>query len=166
MSKRRKVHCRFMIRSDMPEVFTIELQSFADPWTEEDFIKVLRQRNCIAMVAESGTGIIFGYVVYELLKDRMSILNIAVHPYCRRQSIGSQLFDKLLAGMGSRRTNLDLMCSEHNLGGQLFFSACGMIAASTDHSWFDDGTAAYKFIYRRSWDGPAVRESRARSQAK
>ena len=47
-----RVHIRWMIRRDMPEVLDIENQAFEFPWTEEDFIRCLRQRNCIGMVAE------------------------------------------------------------------------------------------------------------------
>jgi len=46
------VHIRWMIRRDMPEVLEIEDRSFEFSWSEEDFIRCLRQRNCIGMVAE------------------------------------------------------------------------------------------------------------------
>ena len=48
------VHIRWMIRRDMPEVLAIESGGFANPWTEEDFIRCHRQRNCVNMVAELG----------------------------------------------------------------------------------------------------------------
>ena len=46
------VHIRWMIRRDMSDVLEIENNSFEFPWFEEDFIRCLRQRNCIGMVAE------------------------------------------------------------------------------------------------------------------
>ncbi|MEM1305855.1 MAG: ribosomal-protein-alanine N-acetyltransferase RimI, partial [Planctomycetota bacterium] len=49
-----RVHIRWMIRRDMQEVLGIEQESFEFPWLEEDFIRCLRQRNCIGMVAEQG----------------------------------------------------------------------------------------------------------------
>jgi len=48
--QRLGVHIRWMIRRDMPEVLDIESGSFEFPWSEEDFIRCLRQRNCIGMV--------------------------------------------------------------------------------------------------------------------
>ena len=45
-----EVHIRWMIRRDMPGVLEIEKLSFEYPWTEEDFIRCLRRRNCIGMV--------------------------------------------------------------------------------------------------------------------
>ena len=47
-----KTHIRWMIRRDMPDVLRAERDSFEFSWTEEDFLKCLRQRNCIGMVAE------------------------------------------------------------------------------------------------------------------
>ncbi|MEK6238743.1 MAG: ribosomal-protein-alanine N-acetyltransferase RimI, partial [Planctomycetales bacterium] len=47
-----RVHIRWMIRRDMPEVLAIENSSFEFPWSEEDFLRSLQQRNCIGMVAE------------------------------------------------------------------------------------------------------------------
>ena len=53
-----RVHIRWMIRRDMPEVLAIEHASFEYPWCEEEFLRVLRQRNCIGMVAEHGERIV------------------------------------------------------------------------------------------------------------
>src|SRR5687768_6635477 len=53
-----RVHIRWMIRRDMPEVLSIETQCFEFPWTEEDFLRCLRQRNCIGMVAEQGEKVV------------------------------------------------------------------------------------------------------------
>ncbi len=47
-----RVHIRWMIRRDMPEVLQTEQESFDYSWTEEDFLRCLRQRNCIGMVAD------------------------------------------------------------------------------------------------------------------
>src|SRR5438045_6165199 len=78
-----KVHIRWMIRRDMPEVLQTEQESFEYAWTEEDFLKCLRQRNCIGMVAEQGERVV-GFMIYELHKAKLHILNFAVHPQYRR----------------------------------------------------------------------------------
>ena len=57
------VHIRWMIRRDMPEVLAIEGQSFEFPWSEEDFLRCLRQRKCIGMVAEQHERVI-GFMIY------------------------------------------------------------------------------------------------------
>ena len=73
-----RVHIRWMIRRDMPEVLAIEEQSFEYPWSEEDFVRCLRQRNCIGLVAEHNERVV-GFIIYELHKSRLHILNFAVH---------------------------------------------------------------------------------------
>ena len=40
-TRRTRVHIRWMIRRDMPEVLEIERKSFEFPWFEEDFIRCL-----------------------------------------------------------------------------------------------------------------------------
>ena len=72
-----RVHIRWMIRRDMPEVLAIEDESFEFPWLEEDFIRCLRQRNCIGMVAEHEDRVV-GFMIYELHKTRIHVLNFAV----------------------------------------------------------------------------------------
>ena len=81
------VHIRWMIRRDMPEVLDIEAQGFEFPWSEEDFIRCHRQRNCIGMVAEFDERVV-GFMIYELHKNRLHILNFAVHEDYRRQQPG------------------------------------------------------------------------------
>ena len=73
------VQIRWMIRRDMAEVLQIERSSFEYHWTEADFLHCLRQRNCIGMVAEHGNRVV-GFMIYELFKNRLHILNFAVAP--------------------------------------------------------------------------------------
>ena len=73
-------HIRWMIRKDLPEVFAIELASFDCPWFELDFIRCMQQRNSIGMVADLGDRIA-GYMIYELGRTRIRLLNFAVHPH-------------------------------------------------------------------------------------
>ena len=89
------VHIRWMIRRDMPEVLDIENRSFEFAWTEEDFIRCLRQRNCIGMVAEHDERVV-GFMIYELHKNRLHILNFAVHPDFRRRGVARGMVRKLI----------------------------------------------------------------------
>src|ERR671927_662747 len=97
-----RVHIRWMIRRDMPEVLQTEQQSFEYAWTEEDFLRCLRQRNCIGMVAEQGERVV-GFMIYELHKAKLHILNFAVHTAYRHCGIGSQMVQKLISKLSSRR---------------------------------------------------------------
>ena len=89
-----RIHIRWMIRRDMAEVIAIEKESFEFPWSEDDFIRCLRQRNCIGMVAEMDDQVV-GFMIYELHKNRLHILNFAVADRYRRLGIGTQMVSKL-----------------------------------------------------------------------
>src|SRR3989441_9512738 len=117
-----RVHIRWMIRRDMPEVLQAEQLSFEYAWTEEDFLRCLRQRNCIGMVAEHGEKVV-GFMIYELHKSKLHILNFAVGPAGRRNGIGSQMIAKLVSKLWSpRRPRITLEGRETNLAAQPFFS--------------------------------------------
>ena len=121
-----RVHIRWMIRRDMPEVLAIEHASFEFPWCEEEFLRVLRQRNCIGMVAEYGERVV-GFMIYELHKNKLHVLDFATHPEFRRQGVGHQMVAKLVGKLSShRRTRIALYVRETNLPAQLFFRDPGL----------------------------------------
>jgi ribosomal-protein-alanine N-acetyltransferase len=144
-----RVHIRWMIRRDMPEVLQTEQESFEYAWTEEDFLSCLRQRNCIGMVAEQGEKVV-GFMIYELHKSKLHILNFAVHPCCRRFGIGSQMVGKLISKLSShRRTRITLEVRETNLPAQLFFRSQGFRAVRVLRGYYEDsGEDAFLMQYR------------------
>lgn len=132
------VQIRWLIRRDMPEVLRIEQQSFEFAWTEEDFLCCLRQRNCIGMVAERDQEIV-GFMIYELHKSRLNILNFAVAPQNRRQSVGSQMVMRLVDKLSQqRRKEILLEVRERNLDAQMFFKEQSFRAVRVLRSHYDD----------------------------
>jgi len=152
-----RVHIRWMIRRDMPEVLETEKQSFEFPWLEEDFVRCLRQRNCIGMVAEHEDRVV-GFMVYELHKTRIHVLNFAVAAEYRRRGVGSQMLAKLIAKLSSqRRSRVMLEVRETNLSAQLFFRENGFRAVSVLRNFYEDTPEdAYLMQYRYHPDRPAV----------
>jgi ribosomal-protein-alanine N-acetyltransferase len=144
-----RVHIRWMIRRDMPEVLQTEQQSFEYAWTEEDFLRCLRQRNCIGMVAEQGEKVV-GFMIYELHKAKLHILNFAVHPAWRRCGVGGQMVAKLISKLSShRRTRITLEVRETNLPAQLFFSKQGFRAVRVLRGYYEDsGEDAFVMQYQ------------------
>lgn len=144
-----RVHIRWMIRRDMAEVLEIEGQGFEFPWSEDDFVRCLRQRNCIGMVAEHDDRVV-GFMIYELHRTRLHLLNFAVAQDLRRRRTGSQMLGKLLAKLSSqRRTRIVLEVRETNLAAQIFFRNQGFRAVSVLRDFYDDTTEdAYLMQYR------------------
>ncbi len=132
------VHIRWMIRRDMAEVLDIEQRSFEFSWSEDDFIRCLRQRNCIGMVAEHEEQVV-GFMLYELHKNRLHILNFAVREDMRRRGVGQQMAKKLISKLSSQRRNRILLeVRETNLAAQLFFRNAGFRAVSVLRDFYVD----------------------------
>jgi len=146
---RVRVHIRWMIRRDMPEVLHTEQESFEFSWTEEDFLKCLRQRNCIGMVAEHEDRVV-GFMIYELHKTKLHVLNFAVAPAWRRVGVGTQMVTKLVGKLSShRRTKITLAVRESNLSAQLFFRSQAFQATRVLRGYYEDsGEDAYLMHYR------------------
>jgi ribosomal-protein-alanine N-acetyltransferase len=143
------VYIRWMIRRDLPRVVSIEEDCFDFPWSEEEFLNSLRQRNRIGMVAEHD-GQLVGFVLYELNRMRVHVLDLAVARDHQRLRIGRQIISKLIRKLSiQRRRRITLEIRETNLPGQLFFRAEGFRAVSTlkKFYWEDSREAAYFMVY-------------------
>ena len=142
------VHVRWMIRRDMPEVVTIEREAFEFPWSEEDFTRCLRQRNCIGMVAEMADSVV-AFMIYELHRTKLHMLNFAVLRSHRRLGIGTRMMEKLLAKLTpDRRGRIMLEVRETNLPAQLFFRSLGFRATTVLKDFYQDSTEdAYLMQY-------------------
>lgn len=158
-----RVHCwtRWLIRRDMPEVLSIEHRSFEFPWSEQDFIDCLRHRNVIGLVAEHAETVL-GFMIYELHKSRLDIINFAVHPLCRRFDVGTQLIDKLKSKLNrDRRSRLTLHVRESNLPALLFFRSMGFVAVGISRGHYEEEETtedAIRMVYRFGWECDCGRE--------
>lgn len=120
---------RWLIRRDMDNVLAIENRSFAEPWSEEDFLCCMRQRNVIGCVSEMQFGDVDGFILYALHKHHLEILKVAVEPQSRRCRIASHMIQRMkdkLKQQGRTRIHIDV--HESNLSAQLFLKACGFRA--------------------------------------
>lgn len=160
------IEIRWMIRRDMPEVLAIEKASFEFSWSEEDFIRCLRQKNCIGMVAEVAPpcrrggidehGPIIGFFIQELHRNRLHVLDFAVHPDYRRQGIGRAMVNKLVSKLShERRNKIVLEVRETNLQAQFFFKEMGFKAISLLRDFYEDTSEdGYLMQYRYHADVP------------
>lgn len=147
------VQIREMIRRDMPEVLDIEAEGFEFPWLEEDFIRCLRQRNCVGMVAEHKDRVA-GFMIYELHKNRIHVLNFAVATRYQRRAIGTQMVFKLQAKLSAQGcSRLTVNIAERNLVGQRFFRGHRFQAVLPILRGADHGEDAYHLECREviSW---------------
>jgi [ribosomal protein S18]-alanine N-acetyltransferase len=148
MNTTANTHIRWMIRRDMPTVLNIEWACFEFPWDEEAFMGCLRNRNCIGMVTERDDEIV-GYMLYELHRPYIRLLNFAVHPSHHRSGVGAAMVDKLLGKLSEqRRKRIELEIRETNLNAQLFFRQMGFVCTHTMSRFYaDTDEDAYAFKY-------------------
>lgn len=144
------VDLRWLIRRDMPEVVEIEQCSFPEPYSEDELAAFMRQRNCIGMVAESSRGdVIHGYMIYELHKEHLEILTLAVAPESRGTGIGTALIDRLKGKCSiQHRQQLRLVVSEQNLSAQLWMQRQGFMAEDYYRHKFGPHHDGILFVWR------------------
>jgi ribosomal-protein-alanine N-acetyltransferase len=144
-----RLQIRWMIRRDMAEVLDIESENFEFPWSEDEFIRCLRQRNCIGMVADLDDHVV-GFMIYELHKTRLHVLNFAVGKQWHRHGLGTRMVQKLAAKLSNqRRTRITLEVRETNLAAQCFFRNQGFRAVNVLRDFYEDTTEdAYLMQYR------------------
>jgi len=132
----------------MPEVLAIEQEAFEFPWSDDDFTRCLRQRNCIGMVAEVADSVV-AFMIYELHRAKLHVLNFAVTRSHRRLGIGTRMMDKLVGKLApERRGRIVLEVRETNLPAQLFFRSLGFRATSVLKDFYEDSTEdAYLMQY-------------------
>lgn len=143
-----KTHIRPILHQDRPAVLEIENLCFPNPWTEEEFIKALRERNTTGLVAEQGETVV-GFVIYSLYRDCIAIRNLAVLPRVQRRGVGSSLLLKLESELHrERRSQITALIREENLDAHLFFAASRYRAVEVHRDyWEEDGIDAYEFQF-------------------
>jgi len=77
---------------DIDQIMEIENVSFPTPWHEKIFEMELKKPRALHSVCKKNNRVV-GYLVSWMLYDEIHILNVAVHPDCRRNGIAKKLID-------------------------------------------------------------------------
>ncbi len=143
----------YTTRIDLPSVLQIEEESFDDPWNEDEFIRCLQHPKIMNIVAKVGDTIV-GFMIYELLEDRLHLLNLGVKTEFRRKGVGKILIKFLENKLSNgRRKKVVLEVIETDLSAQLFFKKMGFRSIKVLHNFFKDSERdAYRmqFLYNSS----------------
>jgi ribosomal-protein-alanine N-acetyltransferase len=133
----------------MTDVLRIENASFEHAWTGDNFKSCLGQCNAIGVIAEYNYQVI-GFMIYELHKGTIHLINIAVDPEFRRHGIGSQMVRSVINKLPQqKREAIILSVRESNLSAQLFFKRIGFHAVGVDRKFFEDvNEDAYNFRFQ------------------
>src|SRR6202171_6046663 len=91
------------IERDLRQVARIEKASFADPWSEESFRRLLGVAPAIFLVALFlPDEAVAGYVVAFSVGEDGELLNVAVDARFRGKGLAGQMLDAALIEMGAR----------------------------------------------------------------
>jgi len=112
-----------MIHDDVPEVVSIENQSFVEPMDEQRLRELRQQRRVIGTVCEDGQQIV-GYCLVDVRKKYVEIVRLAVAPALRRMTVGTQQIKNLKR---KYRKKLVTTVCEEDLTAQLFLKSAGFV---------------------------------------
>lgn len=120
---------RVMTEEDLPQVCTIERETFSEPWSEEDFQKAVRDSNNHYLIAEFD-GVIAGYCGYWGIAGEGDIFNVAVSKEYRGRRIGFTMMEALIRDALSRGiTSLTLEVRSSNTAALNLYESLGFTRA-------------------------------------
>lgn len=94
-------------RADLDAIVALERASFSHPWSAHDLEAAIadRERGAFLVLRRVRAGkapAVLAYVIFHVVLDEMSILDLAVDPRWRRMGIGRWLLERALS-LGARR---------------------------------------------------------------
>lgn len=131
------IRIRWLIRGDMDSILKIETENFSNPWTSSDFSSMLRERNCIGLVAEVEEELL-GYAIYLLQRGYLEILNIAVKKGFQNLGVGTAILNKAKSKLTGDRRRIKVAIRESNLVALNWFKKRGFFAYNLVPNYWAD----------------------------
>src|SRR5690606_497516 len=128
-----------MTLDDLPDIMSIEQDSFTTPWTEEAFINELTNNMFAQYMVMEYQGKVIGYGGMWIIVDEAHITNIAILTPYRGQGLGKRLMDELKKTarfLGAVRMTLEARPS--NAIAQRLYRRYGFEAAGTSPGYYSD----------------------------
>jgi len=117
------------MEGDLREVAKIENSSFADPWSEESFRRLLGVAPAIFLVALfPPDNAVAGYIVAFSVAEDGELLNVAVDRRFRGKGLAGQMVDAVLIELGARGVrSAFLEVRESNTAARALYGSRGFI---------------------------------------
>ena len=118
------------------QVAALEKLCFSDPWSENSVASELNNPLSLWLVAEEN-GAVCGYVGSQTVMGETDMMNIAVHPDCRRRGIACALLGELvnqLSECGSHILRLEVR--ESNVPAIALYESMGFIKIAERSRWY------------------------------
>jgi ribosomal-protein-alanine N-acetyltransferase len=123
--------------ADLPNVIAIERRCFPTPWSLGMFVLELSKPSgiCLAAVRESQ---LVGYLICARYETVWHLMNVAVAPEWRRQSVGSTLLAELYTRIGDGQARLTLEVRLSNGAAIALYEREGFRAAGLRKRYYQD----------------------------
>ncbi|NLL70787.1 MAG: ribosomal protein S18-alanine N-acetyltransferase [Epulopiscium sp.] len=112
----KEIQIETMKRSHVSQVWEIEKQCFATPWSKQALIKELQVNRLALYFVAIYNDIVAGYAGMWKIVDEGHITNIAVLPQLQGQGIGSALLERLIEA--GKISQLQALTLEVRVGNQ------------------------------------------------
>jgi len=126
------------VEEDLREVVRIERASFADPWSEESFRRLLAVQHAIFLAAVlPPDSVIAGYAIAFSASEDGEVLNVAVEPGCRGKGFAGQMLDALLIELSARGVRTAFLeVRESNRAARALYGSRGFTEIGRRHRYY------------------------------
>jgi [ribosomal protein S18]-alanine N-acetyltransferase len=128
--------------SDVAAIAAVHAASFQRGWSEDEFHRLLTERNVIVHRATLGRTLI-GFILSRTAAGEAEILSVAVAPNWRGRGYARPLLDlhlRRLAGLGARAVFLEV--GEQNTPACRLYRHAGFYEVGRRQGYYDSGTTA------------------------
>jgi len=128
-----------MEQRDIPRILEIERASFLTPWTEGMFRSQIRFKDHAINIVLVDGGALIGYAAAWIVYDEIHLLSIAVEPEKRRQGLGREMLESLMAtGKAGGGERVILEVREGNGAARSFYRAFGFCEVGKRRGYYSD----------------------------
>jgi ribosomal-protein-alanine N-acetyltransferase len=126
------------LEADLNDIVEIERSSFADPWTEDSFRRLLGGHPAIFHVVENPPDFrVAGYVIAFAIGEDAELLNVAVESRFRGRGLAGRMLDAVLielGGLGVRTAFLEVR--ESNSAARALYGSRGFIEIGRRRNYY------------------------------
>ena len=140
--------------ADVDAVVDIENHSFETPWSRNLFLRELSteiSRMTLAWADEHHHRLL-GYVCRWLVLDEIQILNLGVHPICRRRGVGRALVQRVIDEAYEKQVNtITLEVRDGNESAMKLYESFGFERTGLRPDYYGNGRHGVLMSLRLGW---------------
>ena len=135
---------------DLDPIVAIENAVYPTPWSRSMFAGELAKPSSVSLGAFDGeAGGLVAYLIVSRYVDAWHIMNVAVHPECRRQGVASRLLDELFElTAGDHRRGYTLEVRVSNVTAIALYERFGFEPSGVRRGYYTDNREDALIMWR------------------